>query len=253
MKIIQLNTEFGYRLPAILSLIKDEQPDILCCQEAFSAKAAIPLSPIADSFQTLQKIMESGVFNHYFFAPTWGTQIMDTTAEIGNAIFSKLPLADQRTIFASKEYISFQKADDYVSNIRNLQICSVKINNHHLNIANHQGFLVKDSAVGGEETVIYTQKVADSLQPYTNSLIFCGDLNIVKESLGFAPIASLGLRNLTAENGIKTTLSEAHRALNKDSVACDYIFCSNNIEVKKFSVSDKIVSDHKALILEFDV
>ena len=57
------------------------------------------------------------------------------------------------------------------------------------------------------------------------------------------------LINHTRENQIKTTLSQLSRV--PVDVACDYIFTSRDINIKKFSVSDVLVSDHKALILDF--
>lgn len=124
-------------------------------------------------------------------------------------------------------------------------------------IANHHAYIhVGDpltSHLGSSESLNLLQKVADNLRPFTESLIFCGDLNISKESPNLKPIAELGLRNLTIENNVPTTLSKVHHADVRDTVACDYILCSQNIEVKNFSVSDKIVSDHRALILEFEI
>lgn len=249
MKIMQINVEFGYKLPALLELISNEQPDILCTQEIQNTKDPMPF----DNFQTLDNIKLRGNFAYSFFSPTWGADVFDARLEMGNAIFSKLALSDEQTVFISGKYIRSQTAKGWTSNIRNLQICLAEINGQKLCVANHQGFLVKDSPTGGKETNKFTQKVSDSLAPYKDSLIFCCDLNIVKESSSFEPIEKLNLRNIAAEHGVKTTLSKAHRAPNKDSVACDYILTSSNINVKDFHVADEIVSDHKALILEFDI
>ena len=250
MKIMQINVEFGYKLPTLLEMVSKEQPDILCAQEVQNTKEPIPL---ADNFQTLDNIKGQGNFEYSFFSPTWGAELFGPRIEVGNAIFSKLPLLNQQTVFISGQYTQSQTAQNWILNNRNLQICLVEINDQKLYVANHQGFLIKNSATGGEETSKFTQKLSDNLAPYKDSLIFCTDLNIIRESVGFAPIAELGLRDLTAEHNVKTTLSPVHRAPNKDSVACDYIFCSNDVKIENFRVSDEVVSDHKALILEFDI
>lgn len=250
MKIIQINVEFGNKLPSLLELIAAEKPDIICAQEVQSTKVAVPL---AENFQTLEFIKTAGNFEHVFFSPTWGGEMFGTTLDIGNAIFSKLPLKEQETIFTCGRYKPRQMVDDWTLNIRNVQLAKTDLGPNSLVIANHQGYLVRNSAVGGEETIKYSKALAAALKPHMDCLIMCGDLNIIKESPGFAPIAELGLRNLTAENNTKTTLSSAHRALNKDSVACDYVLCSKSIAVKNFRAVDKVVSDHKALILEFDI
>ncbi len=90
---------------------------------------------------------------------------------------------------------------------------------------------------------------------YRGPLIFCGDLNVKPSSPSLKPLNSLGLRNLTTEHHVSTTLSAVHRAPEADrlSVAVDYIFVSPEIKVQNFQVSEELLSDHKALILEFEV
>jgi endonuclease/exonuclease/phosphatase family metal-dependent hydrolase len=48
-------------------------------------------------------------------------------------------------------------------------------------------------------------------------------------------------------------LSSVHRADIRNKVACDYVFTSTDIKIINFGVSDTLVSDHKALILEFEI
>lgn len=247
---MQINVQMGYSLPRLVDLIIEEKPDIICSQEIFQTSKSIS---IEDSYQTLTHIQKAGKFKRAFFSPTWSSKVFDTQLDFGNAIFSKFPIVDKQTIFISKSYVPNQTAQNWEFNARNLQLCTIDAGGKLIKVANHQGFIIKNEKLGGPETIKYTQKVADSLRPYIDSMIFCCDLNIVKESHAFLPIKELGFRNLTSDNNIKTTLSAAHRALNRDSVACDYIFCSHNIKIKNFSVSEQIVSDHKALILEFDI
>ena len=250
MKVMDINVEFGYILPPLLRLIESEKPDILCAQEVLQSQQKIALS---DNYQTLTHIKEAGEFEQVFFSPTWGFEAFGTHMDMGNAIFSKFPLSKKETRFINGDYTPKQTAEGFDYNIRNLQVCEAQTPAGKIFIANHQGFLEAKNPMGSEETTVYTQKVADHLNTYAKSLIFCADLNVVKESPAFKPIGGLGLRNLTADNGLKTTLSEVHRAPNRNEIACDYIFVSPNVKTKAFSVSDTIVSDHKALILEFDL
>ncbi len=252
MKLIQVNTEQGHLLAPLLNFISEQQPDIICAQEVLNSQEKIRLSA---NYQTLEHIKKAGDFSHHFFSPTWSFEAFGTDVQIGNAIFSKFPISNQQTVFIRGQYeqkITFQNAD---INIRNLQICSLEISGRRLNIANHQAYLAGPNPLGDEQSIIFAEKVARHLQPYLNCLIFCGDLNFIPSSPALEPLTKLGLRNLTVEFNVKTTLSSIHRAPqeDKDRVACDYVFYSDNIKINRFSVSDKIVSDHKALILEFDI
>lgn len=250
VKIMQINVQMGYSLPRLVDLIREEAPDIICSQENF--QTVEPIS-IEDSYQVLAHVQKAGEFKQVFFSPSWSSKVFNTRLDFGNAIFSKFPIVDQQTIFISQSYISNQTAKNWEFNARNLQLCTIRIGQKPIKVANHQGFIVKNEKLGGPETMKYTKKLADNLQPYTDSLVFCTDLNIIKESPAFEPIRSLSLRNLTAEHNVQTTLSPTHRAPNRVSVACDYIFCGPEIQVDKFKVADEIVSDHKALIAEFSI
>jgi endonuclease/exonuclease/phosphatase family metal-dependent hydrolase len=55
--------------------------------------------------------------------------------------------------------------------------------------------------------------------------------------------------NLSAKYRIKSTFNQ----FNSNDVVCDYIFVNDFVKVRNFKVSNELVSDHKALILEFDI
>src|SRR5438874_2551190 len=129
MKIVQLNVQFGYLLPPLLELLSEEAPAIFCAQEVVTSEHPIPLS---DNYQTLDHIKKHGDFSHHFFSPTWGTEAFGTRIEIGNAIFSKLPIAHKETVFISKTYQPFQTAQNWDFNVRSLQICQLKIDSKNL-------------------------------------------------------------------------------------------------------------------------
>jgi endonuclease/exonuclease/phosphatase (EEP) superfamily protein YafD len=57
------------------------------------------------------------------------------------------------------------------------------------------------------------------------------------------------LTNLPAQFGLQTTRTE----LTTKTEVCDYIFVNDSVTVNSFGAIDKLASDHKALILEFDI
>jgi endonuclease/exonuclease/phosphatase family metal-dependent hydrolase len=250
MKIIQVNAWMGRLLPSLIRFIIEQEPDIVCAQEIFSSTTA---NPLTETNQTLEQIEKSCNFKHTFFSPTFTFESFGAKVSHGNAIFSKHPLIDTQTFFTSNQYAPIQTADNFVRNIRNLQICQVNVGGKNkIIIANHHGYHELNE-VGSEKTKVSLDKLSESLNNVKYPLILCGDFNVVSSSPYFEPLKSLNLRNLTVENKISTTLSAAHRIASEKEVACDYIMCSDDINVRDFSASEKLVSDHKALILEFDI
>ena len=76
----------------------------------------------------------------------------------------------------------------------------------------------------------------------------CGDLNIIYDSPAMRPFDFL--TDLTHEYNIDNTLV----GLKFDGkVACDHILINDQVKAVDFTVSDRIISDHKPLLatLEF--
>ena len=71
MKLLQLNIWAGRLLPAILKLIDQEQPDILCLQEVLSSSKEIRVPAIA--FNSLERIQDRTGHTHSFFSPMFST------------------------------------------------------------------------------------------------------------------------------------------------------------------------------------
>jgi len=246
MKVIQLNIWLGHLLNPALAFIDRENPDILCAQEVFSCEAGLGLF---DYYQTHQRLFER--FPYQFFASTFSLQVLGEPVEYGNAIYSKFPIHDESVDFTHGQYTQNQTVKNFEHNIRSVQQCKVTLpDGKTISIANHHGFHGTNFN-GTDASVASMRKVATSLQAADTPLIFCGDLNVNQASQTAHELDILKLRNLAAEFEIKTTLSSAHRLALE--LACDYIFVSPSIKVDKFYASDAVVSDHKALILDFEI
>ncbi len=75
-----------------------------------------------------------------------------------------------------------------------------------------------------------------------------GDLNLELNTKSLA-ILEEGMRNLIKENSIVSTRSRYHKGPNKFA---DYAIVSNDVQVVHFGVLQDQVSDHLALLLQFD-
>lgn len=254
MKLIQINAWCGRLNGPLAELIAEEQPDLVCMQEAFAPKSRV-LEVFKDQYGFTDEIIEKGAFGHQFFARTWSFSIGEATIDVGNLILSKLPVGETQSFYTHGKYHT-KTTDKAIRNTRVWQACAVELSTgQQLSLSNYQGYLTGSDPTGDETSVQTLEAVRDALAKLSHPLIFCGDLNVKISSEPIKVLDSLGLTSLTAQHKVATTLSDVHRAPKQDreSVACDYIYVSPDIQVTRFEVSDRIVSDHKALILEFDI
>lgn len=242
MKLLQLNVWGGKLDRQIEDLLKQENPDILCLQEAIDLKGGR-----ASLFITTDEIQELLKAPHIFSSPVFSLKYMNRKADFGNAIISKFPITNTKTIFTGKEYIDDFDALNHGSNARNLQHAVISLpDDRDLNILNHHGYHVPQHKKGDDESRRQCQIIADYLKALTGPIILAGDFNLEPDSSSLALINDL-LTNLPVKYGLETTRTP----LTHKTEVCDYIFTSKEIRISAFRASDEIVSDHQALILDF--
>jgi endonuclease/exonuclease/phosphatase family metal-dependent hydrolase len=244
MKIIQLNIWGGKLGQQIIDFLQAENPDFVCMQEVNDLKGRAGYK----FFGTLDEIKTGAGFTDAFMAPTYSSRYMERELEYGNVILSKFPIVTTKTVFTRGEY---QRNFDIVQddgNIRNLQVATAEVDGKLLNILNHHGHHVPDSKAGNDETLRQTQVIADTIDTIDGPIILCGDFNLAPGSQSIALINNK-LINLSTANNLQRTYNQ-FSIVNE---VCDYIFVNDQIKVRHFEMSEALVSDHKALILEFDV
>ncbi len=256
MKLIQINGWLGRLNGPLERFLLDQKPDFICIQEAFDPESNAPT--FKDQFMYVSEIIKQGNFEHYSFAPAWGFEMIGTKIDTGNIIISKYPLSDLIKIHTNNNYNFRKEISNSQPNTRVWQACTAEIGNgKKLSISTHQGYLPRlhHEKEDNDITVASMQKAVEGLNKLEHPIIFCGDLNSHPATPPIKLVEDTGLINLTTKFGVKTTLSPAHRAPKHErgSVVCDFVFVSNDIKVEKFSVSEEVVSDHKALILEFSL
>lgn len=250
MKIIQINAWLSGLHHQLLDFINEQNPDIICAQEIYSSNLKIGIEK--EKYMLFEALKDC--LGYGYFSPTWSFDYLGQKIHHGNAILSRLPIKNKNTTFTNGEYCDLSsKINPKFTNIRNIQSCELNINNRQLLIVNHHGYHELNSN-GSEKSIKSMEQVIKHINAsYAGNkpLIFCGDLNLNPDS---KPIklfeSSTNFKNLVVERKIKTTLSDMFRIKNL-KVVCDYIFTSNDVKVIDFYVSPKVVSDHKALILEF--
>lgn len=248
MKLIQLNIWQGKILIAVSKFLKEQNADIVTMQEVFSCPQpqTFGLLDMLNSLETLQKELN---YPYVYFEPTCTLMVSGVEASFGNAILSKYPLTEKQVFFTNGEFYHIKDwPNDYQPNNRNALLCAVETPEGNFTLVGHHGFN-ENGKMGSENSVAIMKKLADRLQQAKTPLIIAGDLNVVAASPAMR-VFDGWLENLTATHNIPDTLTEFGKVRN---VACDHILVSKEVKVTNFEVSEELVSDHKALILNFEI
>lgn len=243
MKILQLNI-WGGRLGKVVSdLLAREQADVVCIQEIFSVPGGKSFF-----FEDQEEIQKSAEYPHAHHTPSGVMNYMNRKASWGNCILSKLSFSytnDEFTYFEVINDFDFIDSGNYNKG-RVLQHVVVDSDYGKVNVLNHHGYHIHHHKNGDEETMRQCKLIADYIKGLDGPVVLCGDFNLLPNSDSLEQINEV-LVNHVKEQKILTTRTP----LTHKTEACDYIFTSSSIEVKNFQVLDDIVSDHKALIVEF--
>ncbi len=242
MRIVQLNVWMGKIDKNLYNLLKGINPDILCLQEVIDYPKPSFL------FTTLSDIIEATSHKNLYSSPVMSFGLSGHNASYGNAVLSRWEIDDSNTIFTNLKFKdNFQySVDDY--NIRNFQHATINIEGKKLNVLNHHGYHVPKHKDGNDETKRQMQIIADYIDTLEGPIILAGDFNLAPHSESL-DIINQKLINLSSEHKLTTTRNE----LTSKSEVCDYIFVSSDIKVNNFKKLEQLVSDHAALVLDFDI
>ncbi|HEY5152532.1 MAG TPA: endonuclease/exonuclease/phosphatase family protein [Candidatus Saccharimonadales bacterium] len=244
MKIIQANIWGGKLGQQIMDFLVREKPDFVCMQEVndLDGRAGYKF------FATLDEIKNGAGLPEAAMSASYASRYMERELKYGNAVLSRLPLASAKTVFTRGSYKHNFDVTKDDGNIRNLQFVTVKVSGRVLNILNHHGHHVPDSKAGNDETSRQMHVIADVIDSLDGPIILCGDFNLAPDSESLA-IINGKLTNLSIKYGLKRTYNQ-FSAVN---TVCDYIFVNDLVKVRHFAMSEDLISDHKALIMEFEL
>ena len=244
MKLITANIWGGrmiYRLPAFFD---QESADIICMQEVNDLAGRT-----GGVFETLDMLQQKGGFTDKFMASDLSYHYMNRVAEYGNAILSNLPLGNREVVFVQGAYQpDYDETDE--DHPRNFQHATVTVDGKNVHLVNFHGAFIQASKDGNEDTMRHVQTIADYAARFSDEpTIITGDFNLAPDSESMQ-ILSRRFRNLPVEYGITSTYSPVLHVYN---VICDYIFVNEHVQVRSLHAADEIVSDHKPLVMEFDI
>jgi len=243
VKLLQLNAWGGRLEPQIGDILKSEQPDIICLQEAISFEGEG-----TGLFITIENIQKIAGLDYTALGPVFSFSYMKGTARFGNCILSRYPINKTEVVFTHLEH-----KDDFMwgedsANVRNFVHSVLDINGKACNVLTHHGFHVPDHKNGNEETEAQTRLIANYIRDLQGPVILTGDFNLVPKSKSIEQLNAV-LKNLSLEKNLKTTRTH----LTYKTEVCDYIFVNNEVTVTGFEALEKVVSDHQALVLDFEL
>lgn len=238
-----LNVWQGRLERVLLKHLEEQNIDFACMQEAVDYEGKT-----GGLISSYSKIGTSLRLDQQFFSPINAIKFGNRKITFGNVTYSSMPFETSETIFTRGSYkddFDFD-VDDY--NIRALQHAVVRVNDKKLHILNHHGHHIDAHKLGDEETMRQTALIIDYIKQLDGAVILCGDFNLSPESESIKQFDSI-LQNLPVTYSLETTRS----LLTYKKEVCDYIFVNQNVDVKDFSMDQTIISDHNALIVDFEI
>jgi endonuclease/exonuclease/phosphatase family metal-dependent hydrolase len=243
VKLLQLNCWSGKLGTQLKRLEQETNPDIVCLQEAYT------ISPRPGSvFTPPSEVFPTEEYPYSVLGKFSSQRYMRELADFGNMTISKKPFVSEYLQYTSGEPIEdIDTAEGDSYNIRNFVHTVIEVDGKELHVLNHHGYHSPEGKDGSDESTRQLQIIADYMAALVGPIIFAGDMNLHPDSDSFQPINTL--RNLPKEYEIESTRTE----LAKRQEVIDYIFVSDDVIVNNFYVSERIASDHKALILDFSL
>lgn len=245
MKLISLNSWCGIISEPLKNFINQhsKEIDIFCFQEirnGYYGNKEKGSKEWVNMFSDIEKMLP----NHrgYFSEMSQGVGI---ATFINTNI--KVEKVDTHEIL-SKEDTHHIKMEDGCSYYARL-MQSIDLNNGDLVIHNFHGIpgnLKRDTS----ERKLQTDRILEVINSINKPQIIVGDFNLDINTEAIYRIEEK-MRNLIKEGSIKTTRNSLYKSYDILPYA-DFAFVSKNIKVKDFQVLQEEVSDHLALLLEFN-
>lgn len=247
MKLLQLNVWMGRLTRQIMPLIEREQPDIITTQELFSAPQDVPFPD--QTFDLFERIQKTAGYSYSYFSPICDFDYSGVHVGVGNGVHSRLPITASRTIFTNGTFQANADSSVFEANVRNAQIVTVALpGGKSLHVVNHHGYW-QANPVGDEKTVASMQKVYNEINALDGPVVYAGDLNVDPDTPAMQLFGDK-FDDLTGSRNISNTMSVLGKL---QGVAPDHILVNSDVRVTDFRVLEDLVSDHQALVIEFDV
>lgn len=242
-----LNLWFGGKLwDQLIPFLKAASPDILAAQEVYNGHDAT----LPDHYRTVERFQELLRYPYAFFAPAYREVTLPGAVECGNAIFSRFPITETRTVFYDVPYnpARDQRTEhpDYSHMPRNLQHATIEIDAdrtfHVFNTHGIWGFDPHDNPrrLAMADTIL--REVGQNA-----NVLLCGDFNVAETS---ETVRKIEERLQNVFKGMLTTSFNMKQKTPSPTFTpevIDMVFASRDLTILDRQTPDVNVSDHRPL------
>ena len=259
MKLLNLNVCIKMdNFNEVKKLINAENPDFCTFQEVINAVDR----SCYEMYKFKNKLAKLKNYPYNEFAPIYVTKQITCNGEIerdfggraeqGSMILSKHVIVEHKNQFYYNEYrysydMTYFRQKDWCRSIQN---SIVKVNGQDIQIINVHGVWNKDKT--DDDRTIAQSKFILSQVRKDLPCILVGDFNSQPTTKSIKMLDKK-FRNLIKEYKITRTRPTFDDGLDVGDIVCDYVFVNDKVKVNNFKVDENAVSDHLALVLDFDI
>ncbi len=243
MRLITLNVWGGKLFEELCAFVVKyrDSTDIFCFQEVFdNAKEARPV--MQGSRLTIFSDLAA-------FLPDFeGCSAIPQDNHFGTAIFVRrtYSFSEHKAPFVHQFKNSLAGND---ASTLPIQLQHVTLTQIPVTIFNFHGLWNPKGKIDIPERLRQSQKVCEVMNAISNHKIICGDFNLLPDTKSLF-LLEQGMRNLVKEYGFTSTRTSHYK---KPDKFADYVLVSAEIRVLDFKVLAEEVSDHAALLLDFEI
>ncbi|MGA3150239.1 MAG: endonuclease/exonuclease/phosphatase family protein [Candidatus Saccharimonadales bacterium] len=243
LKIMTWNVLYKEKADNVLALVKELNPDILCCQEITTDSY---INPGRDVPAEISQAM-NGEYKYFEVLA-----LLDNhPASMGNAIISKFPIVQGRSVLLQKGGADI----NYSAQNRGYLEAGIKVGNDILTIGTtHLSYV--DWFVETEARTKEADKLLDFIKGNDRKYVIMGDFNSAPNSSTIKKMETR-LKAVGPDNKQPTfsTKPFVHNdfSVNKLEWRLDYIFATPDIKVLSSEIIKTDFSDHLPILAEIEI
>lgn len=248
IKVLQRNVWFKERVENLITVIKELNPDIICCQEITIG------SWFNDKRDVAQFIAQELGYYYYFsnahkyeypITPLWEENYW------GNAIFSKFPIIDSYDF----PLINPEDLNDHPYERRTCAVARIQIENSILTVATtHKSY--SSGFIEDQDKIAETKKIINFIEKEKWNLILTWDFNLAPDSDSVRMILQY-LQHVGPDCSQSTWTTKPFSFMgfeeNELKWRLDYIFVSKKIKVLSSTIIPTEYSDHLPIFAECEL